>query len=149
MNNQETTKFEFLLTMDGNIIVQRLFWVRDYNPVAKRSVDLYECVTNICTDIQDDLKKKTFDFMSLNQNFLSYSDGVEEEKDPSNEHFLVEIKLGNDVFIQRTFPAFVYHPKVRYTVDIRPKIKTILTSLTETLSLKSLETSYLQYELGK
>lgn len=149
MNNQELTKFEFLLTMEGNIVVQRFFLVKDYNPNVKKSLDLYECVNNICLDIQDDLKRKTFEYLSENQNFFTYTEGVEEDKDTSTEHFLLEIKLGNDVFISRLFPAYVYHPKVRYTVDIRPKIKTILSLLTETLSLTKPETSYLQYNLAK
>ena len=63
------------------------------------------------------------------------------------EHFLMEIKLGDDVFIQRIFPAYYYHPKVRYTVDIRPRLKTILSDLTDILSTEELETKYLQHEL--
>ena len=149
MNNQESTKFEFLLTMEGNIVVQRFFFVKDYNPIVKKSLDLHEAVTNICLDIQEDLKKKTFEYLTENQNFFSLPEGVEEERDTSTEQFLLEIKQGNDVFIQRSFPAYVYHPKVRYTVDIRPKIKTILSLLTDTLSLAKLETSYLQYDLTK
>lgn len=149
MNNQESTKFEFLLTMEGNIVVQRYFFVKDYNPIVKKSLDLHECVTNICLDIQEDLKKKTFEYLTENQNFFSLTEGVEDERDQSTEQFLVEIKQGNDVFIQRSFPAYVYHPKVRYTVDIRPKIKTILSLLTDTLSLTKVETSYLQYDLTK
>lgn len=149
MNNQESTKFEFLLTMEGNIVVQRYFFVKDYNPIVRKSMDLHECVTNICLDIQEDLKKKTFEYLTENQNFFSLPEGVEEERDLSTEQFLLEIKQGNDVFIQRSFPAYVYHPKVRYTVDIRPKIKTILSLLTDTLSLTKVETSYLQYDLTK
>lgn len=149
MNNQESTRFEFLLTLEGNIVVQRFFFVKDYNPKVKKSLELYHCVTQICEEISDDLKKKTFEYLSENQNFFSFTDGVEDEKDNSKEHFMIEIKQGNDVFIQRLFPAYVYHPKVRYTVDIRPKIKTILLLLTDTLSVTELETSYLQYELNK
>ena len=59
----------------------------------------------------------------------------------------MEIKLGDDVFIQRIFPAFVYHPKVRYTVDIRPRLKRILSDLTDILSSDEVEATYLQYEL--
>lgn len=149
MNNQESTKFEFLLTLEGNIVVQRFFFVKDYNPNVKKSLDLYDCVKNICDEISDDLKKKTFEYLTDSQNFYQFGEGVEEEKDTSKENFLVEIKQGNDVFIQRLFPAYVYHPKVRYTVDIRPKIKSILGSLTDTLSITDPETTYLNYELNK
>jgi hypothetical protein len=72
---------------------------------------------------------------------------VEDSKVAEKEEFLLEIKLGDDVFISRIFPAYYYHPKVRYTVDIRPKLKRILSDLTDILSSEELETSYLQYEL--
>jgi hypothetical protein len=55
--------------------------------------------------------------------------------------------LGEDVFIQRQFPAYLYHPKARYTVDIRPRLKRILSDLTDILSSEELETSYLGHEL--
>ena len=148
MNNQELTKFEFLLTIDENIVVQRLFSVRNFNPDVKRSVDLYECVTNICNEISEDLKKKTFEFLTNDDNFYLISDEEENEKINTNEHFLLEIKLGNDIFIQRMIPAYVYHPKARY-IDIRPKIKSILAYLSDTMSGRKLETTYLQYNLMK
>ena len=59
----------------------------------------------------------------------------------------MEIKLGEDVFISRIFPAYFFHPKVRYTVDIRPKLKRVLSDLTDILSSEELETVYLQYQL--
>jgi spore coat polysaccharide biosynthesis protein SpsF (cytidylyltransferase family) len=72
---------------------------------------------------------------------------VEESENKEKEHFLVQIKVGDDVFIQRIFPAYYYHPKVRYTVDIRPNLKRFLLDLTDILSSEELETTYLQYEL--
>ena len=47
MSNQEITKFEFLLTLGGNIICQRYFNVKDHNPKARRSMDIHEYVKNI------------------------------------------------------------------------------------------------------
>ena len=58
MNIQEQNKFEFLLTLDGNIICQRFFNVRDYNPRARRSMDLHEEVKIICYEISEDLKNQ-------------------------------------------------------------------------------------------
>ena len=73
----------------------------------------------------------------------SVEDGEEDKK----EEFLIEIKLNEDVFISRIFPAYLYHPKARYTVDIRPYLKSYLSNLTDILSSEELETTYLQYEL--
>jgi hypothetical protein len=144
---QEITKFEFLLSLGGNIVCQRFFNVKDYNPQARRSMDMHYYIKNICEDISEDLKIKTSDYLSENQNFILSSEYVEDTNEQEKEHFLLEIKLGDDVFISRIFPAYYYHPKVRYTVDIRPRLKGILSDLTYILSSYELETTYLQYQL--
>jgi hypothetical protein len=146
-NQQDITKFEFLLTLEGNIICQRFFNVKDHVYESRRSMDLHYYVKNICNEISEDLKIKSSDFLCENQNYFQSSDSVEESENKEKEHFLVQIKVGDDVFIQRIFPAYYYHPKVRYTVDIRPNLKRFLLDLTDILSSEELETTYLQYEL--
>ena len=146
-NQQDITKFEFLLSLDGNIICQRFFNVKDHVKEARRSMDLHYYLKNICEDISEDLKIKSSDYLCENQNYFLSSDYVEDAPEKDREHFLLEIKLNEDVFIQRIFPAYYYHPKVRYTVDIRPKLKRILSDLTDILSSEELETTYLNYQL--
>jgi hypothetical protein len=146
-NQQDITKFEFLLTLDGNIVCQRFFNVKNHNPQSRKSMDLHYYVKNIAEEISEDLKMKTSDYLCENQNYFSNFDSVEEQEDDKKEDFLIEIKLNDDVFIQRIFPANYFHPKVRYTVDIRPKLRRILSDLTDILSSKYLETTYLNYQL--
>ncbi len=147
-NNQDNiTKFEFLLTLEGNIVCQRYFNVREHVDQARRSLDLHYYVKNICGEIEEDLKIKSSNYLCENQNFILNSEIVEDAANQEKEHFLLEIKLGDDVFISRIFPAYLYHPKARYTVDIRPKLKRFLAELTDILSSYELETTYLQYEL--
>ena len=146
-NQQEITKFEFLLSLEGHIICQRFYNVKDHVEQSKRSMDLHYYVKNICEEISEDLKIKSSNYLCENQNFILNSEVVEDSKVAEKEEFLLEIKLGEDVFISRIFPAFYYHPKVRYTVDIRPKLNRILSDLTDILSSEEFETSYLQYEL--
>ena len=149
MSNQQPdiTKFEFILTLEGNIICQRYFNVKDHVDQARRSMDLHYYLKNICEDISEDLKIKSSNYLCENQNYFLSSEYVEDLPEKDREHFLLEIKLEDDVFIQRIFPAYCYHPKVRYTVDIRPKLKIILSELTDILSSEELETTYLNYEL--
>jgi hypothetical protein len=147
MQNQEITKFEFLLTLEGNIIIQRFFNVKDYNPRARRSMDIHNSVKYICDEISEDLKMKSSDYMSENPNYFYGSDVLEDGDENKEEYFLLEVKLGDDVFISRIFPAHYYHPKARYSVDVRPKIRGILSELTNILSSDELETTYLNYEL--
>ena len=146
-NQDNITKFEFLLSLEGHIVCQRFFNVRDHVDQARRSMDLHYYVKNICEDFMEDLKIKSSNYLCENQNYILNSEVVDESATTEKEHFLLEIKLGDDVFIQRLFPAYLYHPKARYTVDIRPRLKRILSDLTDILSSEELETSYLGYEL--
>jgi len=75
-------------------------------------------------------------------------ENVESETEIAEEYFLLEVKLDNHIFISRIFPAHVYHPKVRYTVDIRPKVRGILAMLTDVLSSSELETADMGYEFN-
>lgn len=146
-NQQDITKFEFLLSLENNIVCQRFFNVKDHVIESKNSMDLYYYVKNICDEISEDLKYKTSDYLGDNQNYFLNLENVEDDSEEKKEHFLLEIKLNDDVFISRIFPAYVFHPKVRYTVDIRPKLKRILSDLTDILSAEELEMTYLNYQL--
>ena len=47
------------------------------------------------------------------------------------ELFNIYIKLNDDVIYHRIWDGKVYPPKVRYTVDVRPHLKSVLKALTE------------------
>jgi hypothetical protein len=147
MTNQDATKFEFLLTLGKNIVCQRFFNVRDYNVEARRSIDIHEYVKDICEEISHDLKTKTLDYLNENQDYFYGLKDVETGENDEKEYFLLVLKLGDDVFIQRMFPSNIFHPKVRYTVDIRPNLKRYLSDLTAILSSEELEKTYLNYHL--
>jgi len=154
MTNQDLTKVEFVLTLEGNIVIQRFFNVQNFNPNAKKSLDLYNGLRDICDDICDDLKTKSNRYMYEDMEYMSNFDDLEDVKEikdtpkiKDEEYFLIKLKLDEEIFIQRIFPAHVYHPKARYSVDIRPMVRSILGYLTDILSSKNVETSYLQYDL--
>lgn len=147
MTNQDVTKFEFLLTLEGNIICQRYFNVKGHNPKSRRSLNMHYYVKNICDEIFEDLKIKTSDYLYENREYFYGLGSAEATEDNSKETFMLEIKMGDEVFIQRVFPAYFFHPKTRYTVDIRPNLKRYLAELTDILSSEELETTYLNYKL--
>jgi hypothetical protein len=149
MTNNDATKFEFLLTLSGNIICQRFFNVKNHNPESRRSLDLHYEVKNICDEISENLKEKTLDYLHENPNYFPVSGSEEGDDQPIEEYFLLEIKYNDSVFISRVFAAHIFHPKVRYSVDIRPYLRRILGSLTDTLSTQSVETEYQGYDLLK
>ena len=61
-------KFEFVLYINRNIIVQRYFTVKNYNKEVLNSINLYNCLKNVVRLIQDDLKAKSEDYMWKNYN---------------------------------------------------------------------------------
>jgi len=63
------------------------------------------------------------------------------------EHFNIFIKVGDVTICQRQLNAKLFPPKIRYTVDIRPHIKTLLFDLTDIFSSKNLTYDYLEIPL--
>lgn len=145
-NQQEISRFEFLLTLENNIICQRFFNVRELNKKSLGSLDIYEYVQDICNDIGRELKKENFLYMTNKQR--NYETQTNDEEVGKNENYTVELKYENRVFHTRSFDASCYHPKVRYSVDIRPKMKGVISDLTNILSSKNLNNKYLKYKLG-
>lgn len=144
MKEQTATKLEFLMKVNNNIIVQRLFNIKDYNPKAKGSTDLYNLVRDFKMDLERELKMKTATYMLDNMYEIinnpsvldtSYTDGP--------ESFSIYIKEGDVTICHREFDAKIYPPKIRYTVDVRPHLKNLLMSLTDIFSSKNLTYEYL------
>lgn len=142
---QETTKLEFVMMVNNNIIVQRFFNVRDYNPNAKSSSELYEYLKDLKEQLSYELKMKTAVYMLDNRYEIennpevlntSYTDGP--------EYFNIFLKEGDKTICHRQFNAKIYPPKIRYTVDIRPHIKSILSVLTDIFSSENLTYKYLE-----
>ena len=149
MKEQDSTKLEFLLKVNENIIVQRFFNVRGYNPKAKNSIELHEYIEYFISIFKTDLRVKTATYMMDNQ-FEIYENPDVMETSITNgpEKFTLTIKNGDQVLYTRYLDAKVYPPKVRYTVDLRPKLKSILNSLIEIFSTEKLTFKYLDYSLN-
>ena len=150
MREQESTKLEFLLTLNDNIVVQRFFNVRGFNPRTKNSLDLYEYMNSVVDSFHYDLKMKTVVYMLDNKESIIHDPSVMETSfTDGSETFSIVIKYGDNVLCSRQVDAKRYPPKVRYTVDIRPFLKEVLRELTEIFSSNSLEYNYLSYDLSK
>jgi len=150
MKEQDSTKTEFLLTLNDNIVVQRFFNVRGYNPKAKNSVELYNFISALKDELIYTLKMKTVIYMMDNKDEIehdplimntSYTDGP--------EVFKIYVKVGDTTICHRVFDGKFYPPKVRYTVDVRPLLKDILRELTDIFSNNKLTYEYLKFDLSK
>ena len=146
MKEQDITKVEFLLMCNDNIVVQRFFNVRNFNKNAHKSEEFYDHITSICNELKYDLKMRSVTYMLDNQYEISENpDVLNTSITEGPENFNLIIKIGDMTICQREFDAKVYPPKVRYTVDLRPKLKSILSSLTDIFSGKNFNYFYPEF----
>jgi hypothetical protein len=144
MKEQEMVKMEMLLTLNDSIIVQRFFNVKGFVPSAKNSLDLYEYLSDVKKTLQYDLKMKTVIYMIDNRNLIEDDHSVlNTSMTDGPEVFNIYIKVGEQTICHRQFDAKKYPPKVRYTVDVRPHLKSILRELTDIFSSENLTYEYL------
>lgn len=145
----DVTKMEFLLSLNDNIVVQRFFNVKGFNPKSKCSLEIYDYLKTLKDELEYDLKMRTVSYMMDNMYQImedptiletSYTDGP--------EVFNLIVKTEDETICHRVFDAKKFPPKIRYTVDIRPQIKTILRDLTDIFSTKKLTYEYLGLPLN-
>ena len=146
MRDQDVTKVEFLLMCNDNIVVQRFFNVKGFNKNAHKSEDFYDHMDILCRDLQYDLKMRSVVYMLDNKYEISENpDILNTSITDGDENFNLYIKVGDMTICQRRFDAKVYPPKVRYTVDLRPKLKGILNDLTDIFSGKNFNYFYPEF----
>ena len=146
MREQEITKVEFLLMCNDNIVVQRFFNVKGFNKNAHKSEEFYDYIRTLCDELQYNLKMRSVVYMLGNQYEISENpDVLNTSITEGQENFNLYIKVGDMTICHRSFDAKPYPPKVRYTVDLRPKLKGILTDLTDIFSGRKFNYFYPQF----
>jgi len=146
MREQDVTKVEFLLMCNDNIVVQRFFNVKGFNKNAHKSEEFYDYIKSFCNSLQTDLKMRSVVYMLENKyEIMENPEVLNTSITEGEENFNLYIKVDNMTICQRSFDAKVYPPKVRYTVDLRPKLKSILSELTDIFSDKKFNYFYPQF----
>jgi len=138
-------KFEFILYINENIICQRYFSVKDFNPSLLKSIDAKECVDTCVGIIQSDLKQKTYDYMEKNYNpwkDQKPEDVVVENIFDNEDVFDFEIKTDEKTIVKKRFTGNVYPQRIRYSVDIRKIIPTLIREIQETFSRENFCVEY-------
>lgn len=147
--NIDVTKVEFLITLNDNFVVQRFFNVKNFNKDAKNSDDLQDYIKQLSNILQTKLRNKSVVYMLENRYQIEEDPNVLETSNTDGpEIFNIILKLGNETICHRIVDAKLYPPKVRYTLDTRPILKSVLKSLTDILSEKKINTNYLEYSLA-
>ena len=149
MKEQDSTKMEFLLTLNDNIVVQRFFNVRGYNPQAKNSIEFYEFIKSLKEELEYYLKMKTVVYMLDNKEAIIHDPKIMETSFTEGpEMFNIYVKVGDTTLCHRIFDGKKFPPKVRYTVDVRPFLKEVLRELTDIFSKTKLNYEYCELDLS-
>jgi hypothetical protein len=150
MKEMDSTKMEFLLTLNDNIVVQRFFNVRGYNSKAKNSLELYEFMKSLSEELRYYLKMKTVVYMMDNRDSIEHDASIMDTSFTDGpEIFNLFVKVGEQTICHRIFDGKLFPPKVRYTVDVRPFLKDVLRELTDIFSAPKLSFEYLGVDLNK
>jgi hypothetical protein len=146
MKEQDITKVEFLLMCNENIVVQRFFNVRGFNKNAHKSIEFSNHIESLARELMYDLKMRSVVYMLDNQyEILENPEILNTSITDGPENFNLIIKVGDMTICQRQFDAKPYPPKVRYTVDLRPKLKSIMAELTDIFSGQNFNYSYPEF----
>lgn len=142
-------KFEFVFYINKNIIVQRYFSIKNYNKDVLRSIDLVLCVKSVSDLIKKDLKEKSIDFLWKNYDEFAERETIEEqlknsERDiyENEDIYDFEIKVDDKVVAATQFTGNVYPQRVRYSVDVRKLIPSIITEIQNTFSQENFDVEY-------
>ena len=145
-------KFEFVLYINGNIICQRYFSVKNYNRDVRYSMDLKECIDDCVQIIQTDLKDKSKDY--LYKQYNPWQKQTQEELDANKREvsekedvFDFEIKVDDRPVVKSRFSGNLYPQRVRYSVDVRKLIPEIISTIQDTFSQEYFTVEYSGIEL--
>jgi hypothetical protein len=140
----EKLPYEFILYINNNIVCQRYFNIKNFNPDVINSLEVRDIISDCCDIVKKDLKQKTFEY--LYKYFNPYVEQKEEEIDRRNiyeneDFFDLEIKVDDNgvrkTVARQRFTGNVYPPKVRYSVDIRELIPKIISCIQSGFSRKN------------
>jgi hypothetical protein len=148
MKEVDVIKMEFLITLNNNIVIQRYFNVRGYNPTARASMELYEYIKYLTNAFAYDQKMRSVCYLMDNEYEISEDPTILETSNTDGpEVFNFYVKVGEQTICHRVLDAKVFPPKIRYTVDIRQQVKTVPRDLTDIFSAENLTTNYMNYSL--
>jgi len=138
-------KFEFILRINGKIICQRYFAIKNFNPKIVNSINLMYCINECVEMVQEDLKDKSIDYLWNQYNPYSIQDVEQINRTPIYEKediFDFEIRIDEKMVGARRFTGNVYPHRVRYSVDIRDLIPRIINHIQEALSEEKISVEF-------
>jgi hypothetical protein len=141
----EEQRFEFILYINNKIICQRYFNIRDFNENSVSSFEMKKLMDSICSMnigqygemgiIPKHLKNKAIDYLWNNYNqYSTYADQTPRNIFEKIDDFQFEIKIDKKTVGLSMFSGNFFPPKVRYAVDIKEIIPSIMSEIRYFLS---------------
>lgn len=143
----EEQRFEFVLYINNHIICQRYFGIRDFNKNTLNIDNIKEMMDSISGMnidnigkmgiIPNHLKEKSVDYLwgSYNPYLPSQEQTVKTIFDKVDD-FQFEVKINKKVIGKSIFSGNYFQPRVRYAVDIKEIIPSIISEIRYFLSEK-------------
>ena len=141
-------RFEFILYINQTkFIVQRFFDIRDYNEDSIKSLELKELMDNIAGVNIDSfgtmgiiprfLKQKSIDYLWNNYNpyYIQQEEGAKNIYEKI-DNFQFEIRVDKRTVAKSEFSGNIFPPKVRYDVNIKEIIPSIMAEIRHFLAQK-------------
>jgi hypothetical protein len=138
-------KFEFILRINGNIICQRFFSVKKFNPNVVQSIDMIDCVDECVYIVKQLLKTRSVEFLWSQYNPYEKQTKEQINRTPiweKEDVFDFEIRIDEKTVSARRFTGNIYPQRVRYSVDIREIIPRIISTIQETLGSENISVEY-------
>ena len=141
-------RFEFILYINDHIICQRYFNIRDFNEDSLNSLELKELMDNIVGMnngqygslgiIPRYLQNKSKDYLWDNYNpYFTQKEETTKNIFEKIDNFQFEIKVDKNSVAKSEFCGNYFPPKVRYAVDVREIIPSIMSEIRHSLSQKN------------
>ncbi len=147
----EEQRFEFILYINQTkYIVQRFFNIRDFNEDSIKSLELKDLMDSIAGInngalgemgiIPKFLKQKTQEYLWNNYNpYMPQQEEINKNIYEKLDNFQFEIKIDKISVAKSEFSGNVFPPKVRYDVNIKEIIPSIMSEIRAYLSQKNYE----------
>lgn len=148
-NHVKEERFEFVLYINNNIIVQRYFQVPDYNKAFRYSLELktlmdevmgmnngdYGGLGMIPDSFKEQTMRESWDY--YNPYYSQVQENIK-SRDLFNREdiFSLQLKVDKRVIAESHFCGNYFPPSVRHSVNINPIIPDIINTMKDYMSLK-------------
>lgn len=139
-------RFEFVLYINNHIICQRYFHIRDFDESYSDLTikDLMDSLTGINIDTAGNmgilpryLKSKSVDYAwNVYNPYATTQEQVTKQSNDKIDDFQFEIKIDGRTVGKSMFSGNMFQPKVRYDVNIKEIIPSIISEIRYFLSVE-------------